>query len=132
MALTFFRFFGFALAVFVGIALGATMTFASPLVQDSDVEAVGKMMGLENKPLFGCKAETEGQIACQQNKKCICKWWPEDKMRMRPAGFRWDCGIKRPKCDMPRRNQNATQQPMPPIMLTPQIIPKRKKKKKNN
>lgn len=128
MAQSNFRFFGLVIAIFAGFALGAGVSSA----QDSDVEAVGKMMGLENKPLFGCKAETEGQMACQQNKKCICKWWPEDRSRQRPAGYRWDCGIKRPKCDMPRRNPNAQAQSMPPVMVTPQIIPKRKKKKKKN
>lgn len=47
------------------------------------------------RPLFSCAQETQGQVACQANKLCVCQ-----KSETDGAEFRWDCGILRPQCEV--------------------------------
>lgn len=48
-----------------------------------------------------CTAETWGVVACIGGKSCECAYRRESAMTGAPAGFRWDCGVLRPRCDLP-------------------------------
>ena len=45
-----------------------------------------------------CNAQREGQLTCQVQVLCECKYYRASAMTGRPAGFRWDCGPLRPRC----------------------------------
>ena len=45
-----------------------------------------------------CTAELEGQLSCQANRQCRCRFAPAVKARGLPARWAWDCSIKRPQC----------------------------------
>lgn len=45
-----------------------------------------------------CTADIEGQLSCQANRQCRCRFAPAVKARGLPARWAWDCSIKRPHC----------------------------------
>lgn len=47
---------------------------------------------------FQCTEATAGQLACQAGTACECRWFHASAMEGTPAGWRWDCGILRPRC----------------------------------
>jgi|SRR5690606_20052413 hypothetical protein len=47
---------------------------------------------------FACGESTAGQLSCQAGVACECRWFPASAMEGTPAGWRWDCGILRPRC----------------------------------
>jgi hypothetical protein len=51
----------------------------------------------------GCAPASEGVAACLAGRECVCRFEPARKAIGRPAGFRWDCGILRPRCPTPER-----------------------------
>lgn len=50
-----------------------------------------------------CAPASEGMTACFAGRDCLCRFEPARKALGRPAGFRWDCGILRPRCPTPER-----------------------------
>lgn len=45
-----------------------------------------------------CAPETWGQLACIGGVSCECRNKQASAMTGDPGGFRWDCGINRPRC----------------------------------
>ena len=45
-----------------------------------------------------CSVEMAGSLSCQANVACECQYFHASAAHGTPAGYRWDCGIKRPKC----------------------------------
>lgn len=45
-----------------------------------------------------CSLEVAGSLSCQANVACECKYFHASAAHGTPAGYRWDCGIRRPKC----------------------------------
>lgn len=60
-----------------------------------------------------CNAFTEGATGCLANKQCICRFDPGGSMTGRPSGYRWNCGVLRPACELPPPGLPA--QPIPNI-----------------
>lgn len=54
---------------------------------------------------FACTQATAGQLSCQAGIACACNFFHASAMEGTPAGWRWDCGILRPRC---AENQPAT------------------------
>lgn len=50
-----------------------------------------------------CAPASEGALACLAGRQCVCRFEPARRSVGRPAGFRWDCGIVRPRCPTPER-----------------------------
>ena len=45
-----------------------------------------------------CTTERAGIVACIAGKLCSCGYDRGGSVTGIPAGYRWDCGIKRPSC----------------------------------
>ena len=45
-----------------------------------------------------CGTGREGVTACLGGRQCECRWEPGGSLTGRPAGHRWDCGVRRPAC----------------------------------
>ncbi len=45
-----------------------------------------------------CTTERAGIVACIAGKLCSCGYDRGGSVTGMPAGYRWDCGIKRPSC----------------------------------
>ena len=48
---------------------------------------------------LSCSRATYGQVTCMAVKLCECIYDRGGAMTDVPAGFRWDCGILRPRCE---------------------------------
>jgi hypothetical protein len=44
-----------------------------------------------------CRAEIAGQLSVQAEVACECRYFTESFLAGTPAGYRWDCGILRPR-----------------------------------
>jgi hypothetical protein len=44
-----------------------------------------------------CQAAIAGQLSVQADVQCECRWFTESRLADTPAGYRWDCGILRPR-----------------------------------
>lgn len=60
-----------------------------------------------------CTSESWGVVACIGGKSCECTYRRESAMTGAPAGFRWDCGISRPRCDLPPADLAAPRTDLP-------------------
>lgn len=47
---------------------------------------------------FACTQATAGQLSCQAGIACACSFFQASAMEGTPAGWRWDCGVLRPRC----------------------------------
>lgn len=47
-----------------------------------------------------CTQQTYGQTACFANKQCECIYQRGGSITGAPTGFKWDCGIERPACEV--------------------------------
>ena len=56
--------------------------------------------GAQNNSIPRCTAEVAGGLSCQANVACRCQYFHASAAHGTPAGYRWDCGIKRPKCEV--------------------------------
>lgn len=45
-----------------------------------------------------CVAETAGLVECVAEKLCLCRFERGGAMTSEPSGYRWDCGVLRPRC----------------------------------
>ena len=54
----------------------------------------------QNNSIPRCTAEVAGGLSCQANVACRCQYFHASAAHGTPAGYRWDCGIKRPKCEV--------------------------------
>ena len=48
-----------------------------------------------------CSAVTAGQLSVQTDVQCECRFFTESFLAGTPAGYRWDCGILRPRRNAP-------------------------------
>jgi hypothetical protein len=48
-----------------------------------------------------CGADTVGLVACVAGKLCACRFARGGAATGLPDGFRWDCGVLRPRCGEP-------------------------------
>jgi len=46
-----------------------------------------------------CGAQTAGQLLCQQSRLCQCEYFAGGALDDGSAGYRWDCGLFRPRCE---------------------------------
>jgi len=46
-----------------------------------------------------CRAETAGQLLCQQSRLCRCEYFAGGALSAGSAGYRWDCAVFRPRCE---------------------------------
>lgn len=46
-----------------------------------------------------CRAETAGQLLCQQSRLCQCQYFAGGALTDSSAGYRWDCAVFRPRCE---------------------------------
>jgi hypothetical protein len=60
------------------------------------VPAVGPIVA--RAQTFNCTEATAGQLSCQAGTARECHWFHASAMEGTPAGWRWDCGILRPRC----------------------------------
>jgi hypothetical protein len=44
-----------------------------------------------------CRAAIAGQLSVQADVQCECRLFSESRLAGTPAGYRWDCGILRPR-----------------------------------
>jgi hypothetical protein len=44
-----------------------------------------------------CGAAIAGQLSIQADVQCECRFFTESRLAGTPAGYRWDCGILRPR-----------------------------------
>jgi hypothetical protein len=44
-----------------------------------------------------CRAAIAGELSIQADVQCECRFFPESLLAGTPAGYRWDCGILRPR-----------------------------------
>ncbi len=44
-----------------------------------------------------CSAATAGELSVQADVQCECRFFQASAMAGTPAGYRWDCGILRPR-----------------------------------
>ena len=50
---------------------------------------------------FQCTEAVAGQLSEQANVACECRFFHASAMAGTPAGYRWDCGILRPRVRLP-------------------------------
>jgi hypothetical protein len=48
-----------------------------------------------------CAAPSAGMVSCIAGRLCACAFAPGSPATGLPDGFRWDCGILRPRCGPP-------------------------------
>lgn len=60
--------------------------------------AAGLPQGLRAQSAPLCAPESWGQLACINGVSCECRNRQASAMTGDPGGFRWDCGIDRPRC----------------------------------
>ena len=82
-------------------------------------------------PAFACSPEVEGQLTCQANKVCECKFLRGSTMTSRPDRWAWDCSILRPQCEIAPRELRDRIRNLPQLILDPRTLDKRKKKNNN-
>ncbi len=46
-----------------------------------------------------CSAQTAGRLLCQQSRLCQCEYFAGGALDDVSAGYRWDCGLFRPRCE---------------------------------
>ena len=46
-----------------------------------------------------CSAEAAGELLCQQERLCECQYFTGGAVSEDTAGYRWDCGLLRPRCE---------------------------------
>ncbi len=78
---------------------------------------------------FQCTSEVEGQLTCQANKVCECKFMRGSTMTGRPDRWAWDCSILRPQCEIAPSELRQRIRNLPPMYLNPKDFDQRKKKK---
>ncbi len=44
-----------------------------------------------------CGVAIAGQLSVQANVQCECRFFTDSRLAGTPAGYRWDCGILRPR-----------------------------------
>ncbi len=44
-----------------------------------------------------CRAATAGELSVQADVECECRFFTESRLAGTPTGYRWDCGILRPR-----------------------------------
>lgn len=44
-----------------------------------------------------CQAAIAGQLSVQADVQCECRFFTESRLAGTPAGYRWDCGVLRPR-----------------------------------
>lgn len=64
-----------------------------------------------------CNAFNEGITGCFANKQCICRFDPGGSLAGRPPGYRWNCGVLRPACELPPPALPGV--PLPPSLALP-------------
>ena len=72
--------------------------------------------------LPACGPAREGQVACQANRLCACRFERGGSLAGRPDRWAWDCGALRPDCQPPPADLPRT--PGPDITIQPLVIPK--------
>ncbi len=50
---------------------------------------------------FQCTEAVAGQLSAQADVACECRFFRASAMAGTPAGYRWDCGIFRPRVRLP-------------------------------
>jgi hypothetical protein len=48
-----------------------------------------------------CNAAAAGTVACIAERLCHCGYERRGSTTDEPAGYRWDCGVRRPYCHRP-------------------------------
>ncbi len=46
-----------------------------------------------------CRAETAGNLLCQQSRLCQCQYFAGGALSDGFSGYRWDCSVFRPRCE---------------------------------
>ena len=70
-----------------------------------------------------CGPPREGQLSCVANRLCVCRFERGGSLTGRPDRWDWDCGILRPDCTVAPATDPNSVQPMPPMMIAPQVYP---------
>ncbi len=48
-----------------------------------------------------CTAVESGSVACIAGRLCLCGYYRGGSTTDQPAGYHWDCGVRRPDCHRP-------------------------------
>ena len=72
------------------LVLGAALVAAWTILPAAAEEAV----------IPRCTSEVAGSLSCQVNVACECRYYHASVAHGTPSGYRWDCGIRRPKCEV--------------------------------
>lgn len=71
-----------------------------------------------------CVAERAGQVTCQASILCACRFFPAQATVTTPPGWRWDCGVLRPRCDpLPADGSSSRAVPLPGAVVIEQVQP---------
>ena len=71
-----------------------------------------------------CRAETAGQLLCQQSRLCQCQYFAGGALTDSSAGYRWDCGLFRPRCEVaPELSPDAAGMTVKPAGRGPEGLP---------
>lgn len=83
----------------IDLSVLALTGFVGPpaLVQSAPAQSQQAPAPRPSAPI--CRAELEGQVACQANRVCECTYRQAVPARGLPDRWAWDCGIKRPHCE---------------------------------
>jgi murein DD-endopeptidase MepM/ murein hydrolase activator NlpD len=66
-----------------GIVIAAAALALGPAAKAQDVQ---------------CSAQIAGQLTCQKSRLCRCEYFAGGAIDDGSAGYRWDCGVFRPRC----------------------------------
>ncbi|HYF06587.1 MAG TPA: hypothetical protein VD970_03125 [Acetobacteraceae bacterium] len=67
-----------------------------------------------------CGPAREGQVACQENRLCLCRFERGGSLAGRPDRWAWDCGPLRPDCAAPPADLPRAPMPVPEVIIVPQ------------
>jgi hypothetical protein len=78
-----------------------------------------------------CRATIAGQLSVQADVECECRFFAESRLAGTPAGYRWDCGILRPRLNYAVPvDLNPYPYPLPELLsLDRTIVPNRRPKR---
>jgi hypothetical protein len=81
--------------------------------------ALAACIGTARADDLHCAAAEAGRLSCQAGIRCECKYFSESRMTGTGAGYRWDCGILRGRCDLERPGDLGMPATLPEIYPGP-------------
>ncbi len=74
-------------------------------------------------PMPVCNAPRDGVAACLAGRQCLCGFERGGSITGRHDGWRWDCGVLRPACDVPPADLPGRNDSPPPALFPQVTLP---------